>query len=119
MSFGSDFVFQDGGPASAIGTLPVFRHYSALEVLEEVLNDKDSDEEDFLAQDESDSEEEETDENQHHPLLSGLLQEESDEDFEPGLCYPDCFVCLFVGDPQLNTLGVTQDSLTHPSRESQ
>ena len=26
---------------------------------------------------------------------------------------------LFVGDPQLNTLGVTQDSLTHPSRESQ
>ena len=49
-----------------------------------MYNDRVCDEEDFLARDESDSEEEETEENQHHPILSGLLQEASDEDFDPG-----------------------------------
>ena len=50
--------------------MPVFRRYSAQEVLEEGWNDEDSEEEDFHIDNGSDSDEEETDANQHQPLLS-------------------------------------------------
>ena len=65
--------------------MPVFRRYSALEVLEEVWNDEESVEEDFDIDDGSDSDEEETYANQHHPLLSAHMEqrEDSDSDFDP------------------------------------
>ena len=53
--------------------MPVFRRYSAQEVLEEGWNDEDSEEEDFHIDNGSDSDEEETDANQHHPLLSAHM----------------------------------------------
>ena len=63
---------------------PVFKRYSALEVLQEVLNDRESDDEDFGGNDESDSEEEEFDANQHHSLLSEIgVDDEADSDFDP------------------------------------
>ena len=48
---------------------PVFKHYTLLEAVEEILNDQDSGDEDLGGEDESDSGDEETDNNQHHPLL--------------------------------------------------
>ncbi|KAL8617206.1 hypothetical protein ACOMHN_014376 [Nucella lapillus] len=54
-----------------------FKRYTALEALDEVLHDNDSDDEDFLGSSEDDTDEEESDSNQHHPLLSGF-----DPDFE-------------------------------------
>jgi hypothetical protein len=68
-----------------------FRRLSVLQGLPEVVTDRDSDEDDFNAGDDE-SDEEETDSNQHHRLLSGLLQEcgvdnddddDDDPDFEP------------------------------------
>ena len=40
---------------------------------EEVLNDRDSDDEDMLGLNDPDSDEDETESNQHHPLLSELM----------------------------------------------
>ncbi|KAL8567072.1 hypothetical protein ACOMHN_027499 [Nucella lapillus] len=60
----------------------VFKRYTALEALDEVLNDNDSDDEDFLGSSEDDTDEEESDINQHHPLLSGLLLLSDDPIFE-------------------------------------
>ena len=53
--------------------MPVFRQYSAQEVLEEGWNDEDSEEEDFHIDNGSDSDAQETDANQHHPLLSAYM----------------------------------------------
>ena len=66
--------------------MPVFRRYSAQEVLEEGWNDEDSEEEDFHKDNGSDSDEEETDANQHHPLLSAHMdqrEDSADSDFDP------------------------------------
>ena len=54
-----------------------------LESVEKVLNDRDSDDEDTLGLDDSDSDEEETESNQNHPMLSDLLHDARDRDFEP------------------------------------
>ena len=51
---------------------PVFKRYSVLQVLEEILNDKDSGDEDVGGQNESDLEEE-SDTNEHHPLWFYML----------------------------------------------
>lgn len=59
-----------------------FRRYTALEVLDEIINDPDSDEEDLSALDDSEWEEEEDDFNQHHPLLSGLASDDEGSDDE-------------------------------------
>ena len=48
-----------------------------------MLNDRDSDDKDMLDLDDSDSDEEATESNQHHPLLSELLHDDSDRDLEP------------------------------------
>ncbi|KAK7494481.1 hypothetical protein BaRGS_00014373 [Batillaria attramentaria] len=69
--------------ASTSGTQrPVFRRYTALQVLQEVMNDPDSDDEDMRGEDDSGSDEEETDYNLHHPLLQ-VGDESDDEDYEP------------------------------------
>ena len=62
---------------------PVFKRYALLESVKKALNDRDSDDEDTLGLDDSDSDEEETESNQHHPLLSDLLHDASDREFEP------------------------------------
>ena len=62
---------------------PVFRRYALLELVEKALNDRDSDDEDTLGLDDSDSDKEETESNQNHPLLSDLLHDARDRDFEP------------------------------------
>ena len=51
--------------------------------VEEVLNDRDSNNENMLGLDDSDSDEDETESNQNHPLLSELLHNASDRDLEP------------------------------------
>ena len=53
-----------------------------LESVEEVLNNRNSDDQNMLGLDDSDSDEE-TESNQHHPLLSELLHSDSNCDFEP------------------------------------
>ena len=62
---------------------PNFRRYVLLESVEKVLNDRDSDDEGTLGLDDSDSDKEETESNQNHPLLSDLLHDARDRDFEP------------------------------------
>ena len=52
---------------------PVFKRYGALEVLEEVLNECDSGDEDFGGPHDSASDEGEMDNNQHHHLLSDVV----------------------------------------------
>ena len=64
---------------------PVFKRYSALEVLEEVLNECDSGDKDFGGPHDSDSDEGEMDNNQHHPLLSDVVGDNDyDTNSEPG-----------------------------------
>ena len=46
---------------------PLFKRYSVLEILEEILNDKDSSDEDVRGQNKSDLDEE-LDTNEYHPL---------------------------------------------------
>ncbi|KAK7497149.1 hypothetical protein BaRGS_00011679 [Batillaria attramentaria] len=78
---------QNGDTSAWSDTTSRIVRYSALEVevLQEVLNDKESDDEDFGGDDSSDSEGEESDENQHPPLLSELAAEgEGDSTFDPG-----------------------------------
>ena len=62
---------------------PIFRRYALLELVEKALNDHDSNDEDMLGLDDSDSDEEETELNQNHPLLSDLLHDARDRDFKP------------------------------------
>ena len=62
---------------------PGFRQYALLESVEEGPNDRDSDNEDTLGLGDLDSDEEETESNQKNPLLSDLLHNASDRDFEP------------------------------------
>lgn len=59
---------------------PLFKRYSALQALEEVLNDSDSEEEDFMHESDSESDEEETDFNQHHPLLANVADDETESE---------------------------------------
>ena len=61
----------------------VFRRYTLLELVEEAVIDCDCDNEDMLGLDDSYSDEEETELNQHHPMLSELLHDDSNRDFEP------------------------------------
>ena len=48
-----------------------------------MVNNRDSDGEDTLGLDDSDSDGEETESNQNHPLLSDLLHDARDGNFEP------------------------------------
>ena len=64
---------------------PVFKRYGALEVLEEVLNECDSGDEDFGGPHDNASDEGEMDNNQHHHLLSDVVgNNDYDTNSEPG-----------------------------------
>ncbi|KAK7110188.1 hypothetical protein V1264_014106 [Littorina saxatilis] len=80
---------SDGGRRGGT-TRSVFKRYSALEVLQECLNDQDSDDEDLRDGSDSESDEEETDFNQHHPLLSEVgIDDDNDISYEPSVSATD------------------------------
>ena len=63
----------------------MFKWYSALELLEEVFNDRGSGDEDCGGPNDSDSDKGEMENNQHHPLLSDVVgYDDDDTNFEPG-----------------------------------